>query len=283
MTAHTDAAQEQNTADDTVIMFQPRYVDYDDVRFGPVFADHDSAASWVEATNAASRSEGSYYVENWSVEIVFEAEGGTDPEALLVLNDRAAEEKLAELRQPDVFDETAIPPYPRSEVSTMTTPPVALQRASEYPASADDYLEQRTALQEQAEAITEVLESIDGYALTRLREYEQEPLRDKKIPCAVNGTGWEVEYVGTDGITFTHDCRDHGYDLACTESFTLPGDYVRDPAAWRAQREAQDAAEQERAAAAMAQADERAKARRREQYAALRAEFGDDTEEVATP
>lgn len=57
-----------------------------------------------------------------------------------------------------------------------------------------------------------------------------------------------------DGIWFSHDCRDHGYDLADTETAFLAALYLSDPQRWRDDA-ARAAAVQAVAANAIARAD----------------------------
>jgi hypothetical protein len=50
------------------------------------------------------------------------------------------------------------------------------------------------------------------------------------VPCgAMRSTNWMYESLSDKGIWFRHDCTDHGYDLAVSESFLLPWEFITGP------------------------------------------------------
>lgn len=139
-------------------------------------------------------------------------------------------------------------------------------------------------LEEQRESIEERIQLLpDGRRVVDLlAEYEREPLYDElyrafgrsyrhsihpvRIPCGASA-GWRVDGVGTSGVALVHDCRDHGHDIQCHESFTLPALWLVDPASWRASTRARIDAELARRAGAE-EAEERAL------YRMLKAKYG---------
>jgi hypothetical protein len=138
------------------------------------------------------------------------------------------------------------------------------------------YLTHRARLQYVLDGLVREIEESDRFAHARLIEYATEP--GIRIPCGVSTSRgrpipWEVSGFDGQGVSFTHDCRDHGYDLACTESVVLPAAYIRDPEAWRVvrrEKEENRRAARERQEKAVEAASRQA---RRQQYERLRAEF----------
>jgi hypothetical protein len=141
------------------------------------------------------------------------------------------------------------------------------------------YLTHRARLQYVLDGLVREIEESDRFAHAQLAEYAAEP--GVRVPCdpgtylRARGrtTPWEVSGFDEQGVHFTHDCRDHGYDLACTESVVLPAAYIRDPEAWRAAQRQEE--EDKRAARLHNEQVVEAASRqaRRQQYERLRAEF----------
>ncbi len=112
------------------------------------------------------------------------------------------------------------------------------------------------------------LEAMDAPAYEVLSAFRS--AHPELVPCGeLTWQGqpfWTVSDADDHGITFSHDCTDHGYDLFCTESVTVPTGWILNPRAWDA---AQQAATERKAAS-----DEAARlATRRSRYEALRTEF----------
>ena len=122
-------------------------------------------------------------------------------------------------------------------------------------------------------AIVALLEIIDASAYKVLRAFQA--AHPELVPCGSSFPWqderqleiWTISEADDSGITFTHDCMDHGYDLYDTQSVTVPAGWIWNGPRWDADHKA----ELDRAAAREAAAQEDA---RRTQFEALRAEFG---------
>ena len=139
---------------------------------------------------------------------------------------------------------------------------------SESPTAGERPLFDLIGYAESRQVLVNQLENIDTSAYRILVKFQA--AHPELVPCGeLTHHGepiWKVSEVFADGIHFSHNCLDHGYDLYDTESVKVPAAYLQDSEAW-------GAAHATEVADKKAAADARNATERRAQYEALRTEF----------
>lgn len=114
----------------------------------------------------------------------------------------------------------------------------------------EDFSELVDRRQEAVAALDDIDGSVSLFASARAYLVEA----CSHVPCQYIG---EVDDITHAGVRYTHNCRDHGYDLSDQQSWILPVEYITNPDGWRTRHEQEAAKISKLVAAEKRAAEER--------------------------